>query len=229
MPDVLDIHKRVSINLVIKQVPLFILCLALNASDISGQSMIAALAAGLFIAYVFIYRRWHFLHCGVLFFIISLGPYALDFPILSRAPAVGILVMVVASFLIISPFIKARSWSAWAKAGKINTTTTLSIVVISVISSFALIAWARWTDNLGIALKMAQGVQHYPKYLTVIVLIPGFASVNALMEETVYRGVLQQALTEVFNNKHLVVLLQAGTFAAFHFESAFPTVGWATV
>jgi len=208
-----------------KPITLIILILAANASGIMGQPMLFIIAAALFVLYICIYRYWQFLQCGILFFIISLGPYALTLPILSQVPAVGILVMVVASFAIISPIQKARNWSAWAAAGKINLTTTLSIVVIGLISSSALIVWARWTDSLGIALKMAEGIQHYSKPLTFIVLIPLFASVNALMEEVVYRGVLQHALTEAFKNKHLTVLLQASAFAAFHFEVGFPN-GW---
>ncbi len=214
-----------SLNVIIIQAALFILLLALNISGISEHSMIAIIAAALFTVYVCICRCWQFLQCGVLFSIISLGPNALAIPILSQAPAVGILLMVVVSFLIISPFKKARNWSSWAKAGKITTTASLSIVAISIISSFALIAWAHWTDHLGIALKMAEGVQYYPKLIIFVVFIPCFASVNALMEETVYRGVLQHALTEVFKNKHLVVLMQASAFAAFHYAVGFPN-GW---
>lgn len=209
----------------IRQIAFILLPVALNASGISGHSVIAITAALLFIAYVCVWRHWQFLHCGVLFFIIGLGPKAFSISFLSQAPAVGILIMVVTSFLIVLPYKKARSWSSWAKAGTITATASLSIVAIGVISSFALIVWAHWTDHLGIALKMANGIQHYPKPLVFLILIPCFASVNALMEETVYRGVLQQALTEVFSSNHLVVFMQASAFAAFHFAVGFPN-GW---
>ena len=45
---------------------------------------------------------------------------------------------------------------------------------------------------------------------------------NAFAEEVVYRGVMQEALSRVFKQKSIVLVLQASTFAAIHFAVGFP-------
>ncbi|NOX42467.1 MAG: CPBP family intramembrane metalloprotease [Gammaproteobacteria bacterium] len=103
-----------------------------------------------------------------------------------------------------------------------QTHNHVSIVGLGIISSLVLITWANWSDNLGIAVKMAESIQYYPTFIVITLLIPAFAFLNALIEEVVYRGVLQQALSDVFMNNHIVVLLQASAFASFHFAVGFP-------
>lgn len=202
-----------------------VLILAMHAGEIAGMPLINTVAAGIFMAYVLLFRRWPLLQWAVLFGTITLGGYAVSWPLLSQVPLVGIGIAIAASFLIILPFRTARNWSRWAMAGRITPYIALSLVGIGIVSSAALILWARWTDNLGLAISMAEGIRHYSKLLTVVLLIPSYAVLNALVEEIVFRGVLQHALAEVFGSRHAVVWLQAAAFAAFHFAMGFPN-GW---
>jgi membrane protease YdiL (CAAX protease family) len=202
-----------------------VLLLAMHVGEMAGLPLINILAAGIFVVYVCLSRRWPLLQWAVLFGAMSLEGYLSSWSLLSRVPALGKGLIIVASFLIILPFRAARNWSHWARRGRLTPIITLSIVGIGVISSAALILWARWTDNFGLAVSMAAGVRAYSKILTVVVLIPCFAALNALVEEVVFRGVLQHALTEVFKSPHVVVGLQAAAFAAFHFAAGFPN-GW---
>lgn len=202
-----------------------VLLLAMHVGEMAGMRLINILAAGIFMAYVCLSRRWPLLQWAVLFGAMSLEGYVSSWSLLSRVPALGKGLTIVASFLIILPFRAARNWSRWAKRGRLTPIIALSIVGIGIISSAALILWARWTDNFGLAVSMAAGVRAYSKILTVAVLIPCFSALNALVEEIVFRGVLQHALAEVFGSRHGVVWLQAAAFAAFHFAEGFPN-GW---
>jgi membrane protease YdiL (CAAX protease family) len=203
----------------------FALILAMHVGEMAGMPLINTLAAGIFMAYVCLFRQWQLLQWAVLFGAISLGFYISSWSLLSRVPALEKGLTIAASFFIILPFRAARNWSQWARRGRITPVIALSIVGIGIISSVALILWARWTDNFGLAVSMAAGIRSYSKILTVVLLIPCFAALNALVEEIVFRGVLQHALAEVFGSRHVVVWLQAAAFAAFHFAMGFPN-GW---
>ena len=206
-----------------KKALLVFLITGINVSQLSGHIQIEQVTTATFLIYVGGHRQWRLLLCGVLFFLLSYGHIALSLlPQLSQFPAIGMILIVGISFLIVYTLKPARVWASWARVGKFQISTILTIIGIGIISSLALIFWARWTDNLGIAVKMAEGIRYYPKVLMVVLLIPCFACLNALIEEIVYRGVLQEALSEGFTNKHLIVALQASAFAAFHFASGFP-------
>ena len=205
-----------------KQASLLFLIIGINVSEISGLALIERIASSAFLIYVGVYRQWRLLLCGILFFLLSFAHIAFFLPVLSQVPAIGMMLIVSLSFLIIYPIKPAQVWTSWARVGEIKLLTILAIVGIGIISSFALIFWARSTDNLGIALKMVEGIRYYPKVIMVLLVIPCFAILNALVEEIVYRGVLQEALTEGFKNMYLIVVLQASAFAAFHFAGGFP-------
>jgi membrane protease YdiL (CAAX protease family) len=202
-----------------------VLIMAIHAGEFAGMPLINTVAAGVFMACVCLFRQWQLLHWAILFGAITLEGHVVSWPLLSRVPVVGIGLAIAVSFLIILPFRTARNWSRWARAGRITPYIALSIVGIGIISSAALILWARWTDNLGLAVSMAEGIRPYSKLLAAVLLIPCFAALNALMEEVVFRGVLQHALAEVFGSRHAVIWLQAAAFAAFHFADGFPN-GW---
>ena len=50
----------------------------------------------------------------------------------------------------------------------------------------------------------------------------GFAVLNAIMEEAVFRGIVMDAMDRSFGAGHVAVGLQAIAFAAFHFLHGFP-------
>ncbi len=204
------------------QAELICLTAALNIGKLAGLATTEIVMTSAFLASVVLARQWRLLLCGVLFFISGLSHCTSFLPILSRVPALGTLSTVMVSFLIVLPFKPAHTWNLWAKVGKINILTFGIIIGISIISVFSLAAWAKRTDNLGIAVNMAEGVLHYPVWIVAVLLIPCFALLNSLAEEIVYRGVLQTALSEGFTNCHLVIVLQATAFASLHFAAGFP-------
>ncbi len=204
------------------QTELICLIIALNTGKLTGLAITEIILTSAFLASVVVIRQWRLLLCGALFFISGLGNCTLTLPIFSQVPALGTVSAILAGFLIVLPFKPARTWNLWAKVGKINIQTFGIIIGISIISVFSLAAWAKWTDNLGIAVNMAEGVLHYPVWIVAVLLIPCFALLNSLAEEIVYRGVLQTALSEGFTNCHLVIALQATAFASLHFAAGFP-------
>lgn len=204
---------------------LIILTVAINAGHLSDFPIISTVSAALLLGYACYFRRGSLLLCGILFLLLSIDDIGRRIPVFSEVPVIWILTVIVFSVLAVSPFKGCRSWSIWFKYGKLDGFTIAAVAGVSLVSAAALIAWAGWSDNLGIAVKMAQGVRHYPKPLTLMVLIPCFAALNALMEEIVFRGVLQTALSEFFHSPHLIIAMQASAFAAFHFAIGFPN-GW---
>jgi hypothetical protein len=137
-------------------------------------------------------------------------------------PATTFLVPFVVSTLLILPFPQARETLRWFKKGTIDRTTVLLIFLTGILSTFALITWAFWTNNLGVGEKMMGGFADLSLWLVAGVGIPLFALVNAFAEEVVYRGVAQQALASVFSSVTLVIALQASAFAAAHVRFGFP-------
>jgi membrane protease YdiL (CAAX protease family) len=142
-----------------------------------------------------------------------------------------VLIPFIISTAVIFPFHPTRKALSWVKVGKIDRISLILLGLICVLSIGALIAWAYWTDNLGLGVQLAQGVSHCPKWLIFFVGVPLFAIVNAFGEEVIYRGVLQEALMRVFKNMAIVLALQASAFAAAHFAFGFPNgyVGYVMV
>ncbi|HJO95561.1 MAG TPA: type II CAAX endopeptidase family protein [Victivallales bacterium] len=110
----------------------------------------------------------------------------------------------------------------WLKLGKQSKTSIFLIIITSIISVVALLIWAHWTNNLGIAIIFVQNFTSYNQILVIAVLIPIFALVNSFIEEFAFRGILQESLGNIFNSKTTVIILQAVPFAAFHYAVGFP-------
>ncbi len=209
---------------------LLLLVLSLTIAAFTGIALIDHVAASLFLIYVIAAREWRLAWCGIIFSLLSMGRYVITAPILSDIPALWMLSMLILSMAIVSPLKKTRSWRSWAKWGRIDPRMMMAIIAIAIIAAVALLLWANWTDHFGMAIQMAEKTAAYPRYL-VILMIPLFAILNSVAEESVYRGVLQTALFEGFQNHHLVILLQASAFAALHYASGFPNgaMGYAMV
>ena len=115
----------------------------------------------------------------------------------------------------------ARNTLSWMRVGRLDPIAAMLVLLTSLLSAAALLLWASLSDNLGAGLQMAQGIAHYPKGFVLLAGVPLFALLNALAEEVVFRGVLQQALMTVFRPQPAVIL-QAVAFAALHFAAGFP-------
>jgi membrane protease YdiL (CAAX protease family) len=201
---------------------LFIAIVAIMNLDGTLQfDLFDQLAISLFLVIILSLRAWNIIHFGLLFLIASLNSIYLPRAIWSL-PAIPFLVPFTISTAIILPFSRTRPTLAWAKAGMIDKISFLLLFVTGMLSTGALIVWALWTDNLGIGAQMVEGFSQYPKWLILVFGIPLFAIVNAFAEEVVYRGVMQEALSRVFKQRSLVLILQASAFAAIHFAVGFP-------
>ncbi len=141
---------------------------------------------------------------------------------LKNIPVVQLLLSLMISVGIILPFSKTRATLSWLKKGNISKTSLVLICLTGLISTVALIIWAHWTRNIGIGVQMAQQFLRFPKWLILGFGVPLFALCNALAEEAVYRGVMQEALSQVFRHRVVILILQASAFAAIHFAVGFP-------
>lgn len=124
-----------------------------------------------------------------------------------------------------------RSELSWLRWGKIDRLSAIMILGTSIVSAIALILWAFWTDNIGIGQKMVQSVANVPMPILIFAGVPLFALINAISEEIVYRGILQEVLTKKIRSQYFILALQALAFAAVHYHSGFPNgkIGYAMV
>jgi membrane protease YdiL (CAAX protease family) len=138
-------------------------------------------------------------------------------------PAASFLVPLAGACVLSLPIVEARRTFDWARAGQLDQLTWILVVLTSLISALALILWALWTDYLGVATQMLGPLRSAPRWFSLLILIPGFAIVNAFAEEAAFRGVLQGALERFFPlRERFVILVQASVFAAFHYHGGFP-------
>ena len=195
--------------------------LVLNSIIFIDRWLVHAVFFSLLILILIVLRAWYLIQFSLLFLLMSLHKFILVGG-LNKLPAVGFLIPFIISCLLILPFSKTRIALKWVRAGKIDRTTILLIGGTSAIASLSLIIWATWTNHLGAAEQMMQGFATVPIWQMVLIGIPLFAIFNAFSEEVVYRGVLQNALNNVFTSKTLILLLQSSAFAAIHFSVGFP-------
>ena len=103
------------------------------------------------------------------------------------------------SFLIISLLIpKLRATLIWL-TGKQDYISGLLGVVICIMSIIALLIWAHWSNCLGVGTGI----------FTSLFKIPILAAINAIIEEFIFRGVLQESLLNILKEKYVLVILQA--------------------
>lgn len=189
----------------------------------------AATAVGLLAAALFL-RAWASVHL-CLFLVLAIAATRLPWePLLVTALQFPLLF---ATSLLLLPFDPVRAAArSWWRRGRFDRISLLFTLGTPPAAGVALIVWALWTDQLGAGLAMMQGVASLPWWLLVLIALPLFAVLNALAEELVFRGLLQQALDEALGDRPLVVLpLQAAAFAALHFAAGFPNgvVGYGMV
>lgn len=102
---------------------------------------------------------------------------------------------------------------------------TLGFRVATLGAAFGLVAglvvWAWYAPRRAELADLVEMVPDWP----LSILIPagvGFAVINALLEEAVYRGVVQEALEKVAGLGAISLVLQAAAFATLHFQAGFP-------
>ena len=112
-----------------------------------------------------------------------------------------------------------RASTHWMKTGTMNPKIVRLIVAVSLLSGIALVGWVSLTNaDIGHHLAM---LPEMPFWCYPIAGM-GFAILNAIMEEAVFRGVVMDALDRALGDGHASIGIQAILFAAFHYQSGFP-------
>lgn len=146
-------------------------------------------------------------------------------PSLSQIPVLPLLIPLLISSLVVAASPATRPTLKWLQYGDISRAMWILVGLTGIGSAVALLAWAAWTDNLGIGAQMMASIAHLPIVVLALLVIPIFAFFNAITEEAVFRGVLYTALTNSSRSITFSNIVQAAAFAAFHFEMGFPN-GW---
>ena len=150
-----------------------------------------------------------------LFLFLSILPIYLMVP-LYQNPMFATLVIT----LIISALMYGKQVFGLLDFGKIkNIKIWFAIIFVSAIASTSLVLWGLWTDNLGVGAAAIQEFKQHSVIL-ILVLMPVLSLVNAIVEETVFRGIIQTELSAIFNI-YIAIFLQAFLFAAFHYAGGF--------
>ncbi len=201
---------------------LFIFILNLFFVKLIDAGSFAILIFFPFLLFVLLTKNWHLLHC-IIFFTFFAGVTSV-FPNsgINKNPPMLSLFLILVSTAVILPFKTARSSLSWFRVGNIDTVSVVLVLTFGIISSAVLIVWANWTDDFGIAGQMIEAVKKYPKLFLFVIGFPIVALNNSLFEEIIFRGILQEALTNTYQSKVLVIVLQATVFASFYFVHGLP-------
>ena len=113
-----------------------------------------------------------------------------------------------------------REAGRWCSVGRTDAWIIAAGAVFAGISGLILLLWYVTTqpdlDDL-----VATFVPNWSPWL----LVPGavvFSIVNAVLEESAYRGVVQHSLESVAGFRLTALVLQAAAFAALHYQTGFP-------
>jgi len=174
----------------------------------------AGLLVGGLILGIAIFRRTYFVVHLALFFLLLFGwkesPFwPADLPTGLLPPFLSYLAVVLA----VPPLRKTITWYRW---GRRTGTPLLAALLILAFSLPALYLWTIYSDN---AVEYYVYLFH-PKifYIELVIFALLFATINALTQEVIFRGVYQDALSLSFRNEWVAILLQALVFGLIHIE-----------
>ena len=128
--------------------------------------------------------------------------------------------------LIVAIIPSLRRSILWSRVGHLNSKILILTVLTIVVSSLALVGWS-------VLLK-----REIDLHVTLIPRMPvwllpaaglSFALCNAAMEEMAFRGIIMQALDSALGTSHVSIVIQAVSFAAFHYLAGFPNGGFGFV
>ena len=141
--------------------------------------------------------------------LIGLGPQQLLFG-----------VAFVAYWVVTSRLAWLREAASWRSAGSYGPLQAAAGVALGLVSGLALRVWYE-----GRQAELADLVAMVPDWPLAALVIAGviFAVVNAVLEEAVYRGVLQDSLERVLGSGFATLTLQAVAFATLHFLTGIPS------
>jgi len=111
----------------------------------------------------------------------------------------------------------------WLRFGHLTSDIIILILATITLSSIALLGWyLLFQPNISAPLAM---IPKMPRWLLPLACL-GFAMVNAAMEEIVFRGIMMQALDSALGAGKLTLVIQAASFASFHYLAGFPNGVW---
>ena len=111
----------------------------------------------------------------------------------------------------------------WFRPGRINWSNAGLAIVVAAFSAAGLIAWVHFANPH--MAYYARILPHAPPWRLAIYM-GGFAVVNSLIEEIIWRGVMMSALDAAFSAGVFSLLVQSISFGLAHFRGGFPS-GWA--
>ena len=134
-----------------------------------------------------------------------------------------LLLPIIIYVLIVAAIPNLRRSVLWLRSGHLTSGVISLILATIFLSSIALVGWYLLLQpNTSSQLAM---IPKMPRWLLPLACL-GFAMVNAAMEEIVFRGIMMQALDSALGSGNLTVVIQAGSFASFHYLAGFPNGGW---
>ena len=111
----------------------------------------------------------------------------------------------------------------WTRTGRLNGGILAMVIVTAIISGIALYLWNRLLKpDLSIHLSF---IPDMPSWLYPLAGL-GFSIGNAVLEESVFRGMFMQALDSAFGPGMVSIVVQAWLFGAMHYMQGFPNGAW---
>lgn len=126
------------------------------------------------------------------------------------------------STLVMLLFTDRKALMPWLKMGEWTKTIVVTVIGTIILTVMVLIFWASTADYLGIGQALVKQIDHLPKWVVLVILIPLSALMNALVEEVVYRGVVQTALMDSFHTLLVAIPIQSIVFSLLHYKCGFP-------
>jgi uncharacterized protein len=131
----------------------------------------------------------------------------------------NILIPLILYAIIVGVIPALRNTINWHKRGEMSAMVTLMVVATIVLSAAALVGWM---------IIMKPDIGHHLAQMPELPfwVYPfagaGFAILNALMEEVIFRGIMMEALDSAMGPGHCAIGIQAISFAALHYLAGFP-------
>ena len=112
-----------------------------------------------------------------------------------------------------------RGSVGWLRSGKFDATSWSLVAGTIVIPIIALMLWVRFlSPDLG---RYSNMVPQFPLWMIALYAVAN-ATFNAALEETIWRGVMLEALDSALGPGIWALLIQAVSFGAAHYRSGFP-------
>ena len=191
-----------------------VLSLAMIVPGTAGKWVLAALVVLLLLAIIrkAIYATHIALLALIWALVVGFVPHIQLWPLNPLAPLI-----VYGMAVVLTP--QLRRSVGWLRTGHFRPDVRLLVVATVIVSSAALVIWTVFTKpDLQRHLAL---IPEMPLWVYPLAAI-GFATINAAMEEIIFRGVMMEALDSALGETYWSVGTQAVSFAALHYLAGFP-------